>query len=179
MRSECWAGMKRWIVPFALIACLSACGASDDGEASIALADNGVPAAAIEERRAAKSSDTGPGLPALQTMAAPDFDAARMTGAGCRWRNAEDADVLFAFDRESGVVKVDGSYVRLVPLEGAAALPLNTKRLYRGGQLTIGIEGAAAADAAAQDGQWPAAMTLSVDGGQAMRIEGGLLSCRG
>ena len=178
MRCECWAGMKRWIAPFALIACLAACQASDDGEASIALADNGVPAAAIEERRVSNaSSGTGTALPTLQTMAAPDFDAARMTGPGCRWREAEDADVLFAFGRESGVVKVDGNYVRLVPVEGAEPLPLNTKRLYRGGQWTVGIEGAA--DAAAQEGQWPATMTLSLDGGQSVRIEGGLLSCRG
>ena len=169
--------MKYPIAPFALIACLAACSAADEDAAAVALADNGVPAAAIEDRRAAQPS---PGavqnIPTLQTMAAPDFDAARMTGPGCRWREADDADVLFAFDQGSGVVKVDGGYVRLVPVADAPALPLGTRRLYRGGQLTVDVE---SVDVAAQGGQWPAAMTLSVDGGQTLRIDGGLLSCRG
>lgn len=166
----------------ALSALLAACSNSESDASDIALADNGVPVAALPASPTAdRQALVNPAVPTLQTMAAPDFASARMQGAGCKWRASDDADALFAFDADTGVVKVGGSYVRMLPDRASGGLPTGSFRAYEGGQWRAAIEGADGdpINQAADGAEWPAAMTLSVDGGPTQRFEGGILSCRG
>lgn len=173
--------MLRFSALVALSALLVACSDGESDPSAIALADNGVPVAALpdsptEDRQAL----VNPAVPVLQTMAAPDFAAARMRGAGCKWRASDDADALFAFDAETGVVKVGGSYVRMLPDRASGGLPTGAFRFYEGGQWRVAIDGGEGAPIhqAADGAEWPAAMTLSVDGGPSQRFENGILSCQ-
>lgn len=166
------------------IACLSLLAAcSDPGVEQadgIALADNGVPVAAMSPGATRAGASVDRSVPTLQTMAAPDFASARMMGPGCQWRAAADADALFAFDSETGVVKVEGSYVRLLADTSAGRLSAGAFRAYEGGQWRISIEGGDGSPItqAARGAEWNAVMTLAVDGGPSQRFEGGILSCR-
>ncbi len=173
--------MLRFSALIALSALLVACSDGESDASDIALADNGVPVAALPDSPTAdRQALVNPAVPVLQTMAAPDFAAARMRGAGCKWRGSDDADALFAFDAETGVVKVGGSYVRMLPDRVSGGLPTGAFRAYEGGQWRVSIEGGEGApvNQAADGAEWPAAMTLSVVGGPSQRFEDGILSCR-
>lgn len=173
--------MLRCSVLVALSVLLVACSDDESNSSTIALADNGVPISALPDSPTAdRRALSNPAVPTLQTMAAPDFAAARMRGAGCKWRTSENADALFAFDAESGVVKVGGSYVRMLPDRGSGGLPTGAVRGYEAGQWRVAIEGGEGTPItqAADGAEWPAAMTLSVDGGPSQRFENGILSCR-
>jgi hypothetical protein len=173
--------MLRFSALVALSALLVACSDGESDASAITLADNGVPVAALPDSPTAdRQALVNPAVPVLQTMAAPDFAAARMRGAGCKWRASDEADALFAFDAETGVVKVGGSYVRMLPDRASGGLPTGAFRTYEGGQWRVAIEGGEGApiNQAADGAEWPAAMTLSVDGGPSQRFEDGILSCR-
>lgn len=166
----------------ALCMMLAGCSDAESDASDIALADNGVPVAALP---ASPTSDrqalVNPAVPELQTMAAPDFASARMLGPGCTWRASDDADALFAFDADTGVVKVGGSYVRMLPDPMSGGLPTGAFRAYEGGQWRVMIDGGDGDPTirAADGAEWTAAMTLSVDGGPSQRFGDGILSCRG
>lgn len=173
--------MLRFSALVALSALLVACSDDESDASAIALADNGVPVAALPASPTAnRQALVNPAVPTLQTMAAPDFAAARMRGAGCKWRASDDADALFAFDAETGVVKVGGSYVRMLPDRASGGLPTGAFRAYEAGQWRVAIEGSQEAPInQAKDGaEWPATLTLSVDGGPTQRFDEGILSCR-
>lgn len=161
---------------------LAACSSEDGSETDIALADNGVPVTALPSSPTAdRRALANPMVPVLQTMAAPDFASARMQGPGCQWREGEDADALFVFDAKTAVVKVSGSYVRMLPDRASGGLPTGAFRAYEGGQWRVTIEGGDGAPItqAAREAEWPAVMTLAVDGGPSQRFDNGILSCRG
>lgn len=173
--------MLRFSALVALSALLVACSDGESDASAIPLADNGVPVAALPDSPTAdRQALVNPAVPVLQMMAAPDFAAARMRGAGCKWRASDDADALFAFDAETGVVKVGGSYVRMLPDRVSGGLPTGVFRAYEGGQWRVAIEGGEGApiNQAADGAEWPAAMTLSVDGGPSQRFDEGIISCR-
>lgn len=175
-----YPAMLRFSALVALPALLAACSTAEE-DAPIAFADNGVPISALPENPATeRRSLLNPVVPTLQTMAAPDFASARMTGPGCQWRESDDGDALFAFDAETGVVKVAGSYVRMLPDRASGGLPTGAFRVYQGGQWRVAIKGADG-DPVNQAGgaaEWAAGMTFSVDRGPSQRFEGGILSCR-
>jgi hypothetical protein len=173
--------LNRLFPLLAFSALLAACSDAESDASDIALADNGVPVAALP---ASPTSDrqalVNPAVPELQTMAAPDFASARMLGPGCKWRASDDADALFAFDADTGVVKVGGSYVRMLPDPRSGGLPTGAFRAYEGGQWRVVIDGGDdnPTTRAADEAEWIAAMTLSVDGGPSQRFGDGILSCR-
>lgn len=176
-----WGLMLRSSALVALSALLVACSNGESDASDIPLADNGVPVAALPASPTAdRQARVNPAIPSLQTMAAPDFAAARMQGAGCKWRANDDADALSAFDAATGVVKVGGSYVRMLPDRASGGLPTGAFRAYDGGQWRVAIEGGDGdpINRAGDGAEWPAAMTLSVDGGPSQRFDGGILSCR-
>lgn len=174
--------MLRFTMLVTLSAMIAGCSDGESAASDVALADNGVPVAALPTSPTAdRQALVNPVVPTLQTMAAPDFAVARMQGAGCKWRASEDVDALFAFDTDSGVVKVGGSHVRMLPDRASGALPTGAFRAYEGGQWRVAIEGGGDSDriTRTKDGaEWRAAMTLSVDGGPSQRFDDGILSCR-
>ena len=166
----------------ALTVLFAACSNADPDASDVALADNGVPETALPASATAdRQALVNPLVPTLQPMAAPDYASARMQGAGCKWRASEDADSLFAFDADSGVVKVGGSHVRMLPDRASGGLPTGAFRAYEGGQWRVAIDGGDGdpITRAGDGAEWRAAMTLSVDGGPTQRFDDGILSCRG
>lgn len=121
------------------------------------------------------------GVPTLQTMTAPDFDAARIRGGRCLWRSSQEADHLLAFNATSGVVKDRGSYVRMLPEASSGTLRYGTRRVYRGGGLTVTVTGGEGAPLREEEGsaEWVAGLTVRNDAGAQVVFDKGLLSCHG
>ncbi|VXC79852.1 hypothetical protein [Sphingomonas sp. AX6] len=168
--------MVRFSALVALPVLLAACSMEDGNASEIALADNGVPVTAPtpEPDREPVSA-----APVLQTMAFPDFDSANMLGAGCLFRAEADADNLLVINSESGVVKIDGAYVRLLPDPQSPALRYDARSIYRGGQYVVTIDGGQGDPTLTEyeNAEWPATMTFAVERGTTQRFEDGLLSC--
>lgn len=156
-----------------LIACSTQEGAD---EPDIAFADNGVPVAA---QTPAPDRDPVADAPVLQTMAFPDFDAANMLGAGCFFRAEAEGDQLVVVNSNSGVVKIDGGYVRLIPDPRSPPLRYHARSVYRGGQFVVTIDGGQGQPARSDgsNAEWPATMTFAVERGTTQRFENGVLSC--
>lgn len=171
------------IAAIALAAMLAGCGGGSEEEATTGgapqLADNGMPIAAIP--------DTGPVTtpmadrpvpPEALPMTVVDLDEANMRAAPCRWARTGESESRFVFHRESGVVKVEGSFVRLLP---QPYTPEATARDWEGGGLVVTLSrDPAQPDAGSRaSGEWPAMMRIATENGGVSDLGPGTITCSG